>query len=807
MNKTRFSIKEMAEIVCKDTRFPLNDANITEFLIDSRQLGDAENTLFCAIKTEKNDGHLYVNVLFDKGVRNFMVSSTTMVSDKVVKNSNILLVDDVVKALQLLAADYRSKLHYPILGITGSNGKTIVKEWLYQLLSPYITVARSPKSYNSQIGVALSVLSLPVNCQLGIIEAGISQVGEMSRLEKMICPEYGIITNVGKAHAQNFENRRQIIDEKTKLFEHAQTIIYCADDDDIDDMLHRKYHDKNLIGWHVSDKNIADEMQNAQNFLHNQASQENFLHCAAFIRNFPPARNINLDPEKLNQIELRLEYKDGVNNCLIINDSYSLDIKSFQIAVGDLVQQHRFKSKTIIVSDFPDVKHQDDKMYAEVAQIVNNQNIDNVILIGQEITRYGSLFRANVTCYAATEDFIRHYNSAMFINTAVLLKGARKFHFEDIGKLLQKKEHETVLEVNVDAITSNLSIVKSRLKSTTKLLVMVKAFSYGSGSVEIASILQSCGVDYVAVAFVDEGIELRQAGITMPVIVMNPEISALDAMLKFNLEPEVYSMKKLEAICSLAKIRFNNERKLKLHIKVDTGMHRLGFSKEQLPEMTKILSNNDDSVEVCSVFSHLACADMAERDEFTLGQIRLFEEMSNEIEAATGHKIMRHILNSYGIARFGEYQFDMVRLGIGLYGAEDNLNKLMNLQPALRLTSRISQIRKVAAGEGLGYGLTWTAQRDTRIAVVPIGYADGFRIAMSNSNYPVFINGKYAPVVGRVCMDMCFVDVGDVEADEGDEVEIFGGNCPLSKLAATASTIPYEIISTLSQRIKRVYYR
>lgn len=806
MSNTQFNINNIIEVVDGTTMSPVKNSVIEEFLIDSRLLGNSVKTLFFAIKTDKNNGHKYIEGLFAKGVRNFIVTETELIPENIIDEANVIVVGDAVIALQTLAANYRSHIDYPILGITGSNGKTIVKEWLYQLLTPEMNVYRSPKSFNSQIGVALSILGLPLHAQLGIIEAGISQKGEMERLEKMIRPTMGIITNIGTAHLQNFESADEMTEEKIKLFKNSEVIFYSSDYHNIKQALEKAYPNKRLIGW--SPEYSKEKIKDFANLFGNPASVENISHCLAFIDFF--IYNIPNLEKRLSEIvplEMRLELKDGINNSLIINDSYSLDIKSFQIAVGELMQQNRLPSRSVIVSDFVESEESDDVLYNEVADIINNHDINQIFLVGTKITTYADKFNCQTYCYLSTDDFINRFNSALFINQAVLLKGARNFHFERIGNILQQKEHDTVLEINVDTILNNLSIVRNKVKPQTKLLVMVKAFSYGSGSVEIASILQSQKVDYLAVAIVDEGIELRQAGITLPIVVMNPGTSALSAMIKFHLEPEVYSIRKLKRICELARQLNNPGDRLNIHVKVDTGMHRLGFTEEQIPELLQTLKDNSEYIHVSSIFSHLACADMADRYDFTMGQIHRFESMSMQIESGIGYRTIKHILNSYGIALFTDYQFDMVRLGIGLYGAEENLNRIMNLQPALKLKAVVSQVRKVPKGEGVGYGQTWTAQRDSEIAILPIGYADGFFLSLSNSGVEVYIRRRYAPIVGRVCMDMCFADVTGMGVEEGDEVEIFGEHAPLSKLAAAAHTIPYEIISTLSQRIKRIYYQ
>ena len=595
MSNTRFNINNIIEVVDGTPMSPVKNSVIEEFLIDSRLLGNSVKTLFFAIKTDKDNGHKYIEGLFTKGVRNFIVTETDLIPENIIDEANVIVVVDAVIALQTLAANYRSHIDYPILGITGSNGKTIVKEWLYQLLTPEMNVYRSPKSFNSQIGVALSILGLPLHAQLGIIEAGISQKGEMERLEKMIRPTMGIITNIGTAHLQNFESANEMTEEKIKLFKNSEVIFYSSDYHNIKQALEKAYPNKRLIGW--SPEYSKEKIKDFANLFGNPASVENISHCLAFIDFF--IYNIPNLEKRLSEIvplEMRLELKDGINNSLIINDSYSLDIKSFQIAVGELMQQNRLPSRSVIVSDFVESEESDDALYNEVADIINNHDINQIFLVGTKITTYADKFNCQTYCYLNTDDFINRFNSALFINQAVLLKGARNFHFERIGNILQQKEHDTVLEINVDTILNNLSIVRNKVKPQTKLLVMVKAFSYGSGSVEIASILQSQKVDYLAVAIVDEGIELRQAGITLPIVVMNPGTSALSAMIKFHLEPEVYSIRKLKRICELARQLNNPGDRLNIHVKVDTGMHRLGFTEEQIPELLQTLKDNSEYI-------------------------------------------------------------------------------------------------------------------------------------------------------------------------------------------------------------------
>ncbi|MDD3914960.1 MAG: bifunctional UDP-N-acetylmuramoyl-tripeptide:D-alanyl-D-alanine ligase/alanine racemase [Bacteroidales bacterium] len=781
--------------------------SINNFITDSRQLVKAENTIFIAIKTKRNDGHKYIPELIAKGVKYFLIDEKWAIENKVNnstrKDITYIVVSNTIEAFQNIAAFYRKRLTYPIIGITGSNGKTVVKEWLWQILSAKLTISRSPKSFNSQIGVPLSIVKMNTNSQLGIIEAGISETGEMKKLEKIILPDIGIITNVNTAHIYNFKDKAELIAEKIKLFENSNTIIYCAEHEDIASYINHLYPFKRLIGWRYD--HIKQQLAeiNLQDFFADKASLENIGHCITLINYL--GYNI-LDFKKqlssLSPIEMRLEYKNGINNCQIIDDSYSLDINSLSIAIDVLCQQNRFNKRTLILSDFPFGDNQN----SEIIEIINNKPITKVILIGKIISAQKNLFNCEVRTYENTDDFIKHFESSIFHDEAILIKGARDYNFENISQLLQEKEHETVLEVNVDSLINNLNTFKSLLKPETKMLVMVKAFSYGTGSVEIADILQSNSVDYLAVAFIDEGVELRDFGIKLPIVVMNPETMGLNVMIKYDLEPEIYSFKRLEQFIAVLQAN-KTATPYPIHIKIDTGMHRLGFSEADIDELNDKLNQNKNIIKVSSIFSHLACADNSSMDDFTLKQIKKLQNTAERIEEALGYKIIKHILNSSGIVRFNDYQMDMVRLGIGLYGAEETLMNMMNLEMVLSLKSVVSQIQRVPKGEGIGYGQTWIAPKDSKIAIIPIGYADGFSLRLSNSNTKVYINNNYAPLVGRICMDMCFIDVSGLEVKEGDEVEIFGQHASLYTLAKNAETIPYEIISTLSHRIKRIYYR
>lgn len=808
MNEFSMKISEIIRLTgAKSQRLAAEDTIINDILIDSRLLGDPKGVMFAAIKTVRNDGHKYIGDLYKLGVRSFIgtedynyIKDLFPVDDQMV---TYLRVDNTILALQQITAEWRKTLLYPIVGITGSNGKTVVKEWLWQLLSSKIKICRSPKSFNSQIGVPLSVIKLQKNSDLGIIEVGISLKGEMDLLERVVGPEIGIITNVGTAHIKNFSDKKELTEEKLKLFKHSKAIIYHDNDPELEAMLKETCPHKTLLPW-TSEQNRKDlEDLGVSERFSDKASFENIGHCLAMIKYLGYGiYDFKSQIKSLSPLEMRLEIKEGINGCLILNDCYSLDVNSFAIAVDSLAQQPRYSKKTVIMSTF---ERQED--VEKVAVIMNSKPVSKIVIIGEEAARQRDCFNAeSIIVYKTPEDFIRKFNKEDFINEAILIKGARRYLFERISSLLQQKEHETVLEISVEALKNNLNTFRRLLRRETKMLVMVKASSYGTGSVEVADIMEANNVDYMAVAFVDEGIELRDMGIKQPVIVMNPEADALQAMIKYNLEPEIYSFKRLEQFCSVLR-KGEQNKPYNVHIKIDTGMHRLGFEEGDIDPLIEVLMANKGLIHVSSIFSHLACADDPAKDDFTRRQIVCLQKVAQKVETALGYTVIKHILNSIGIVRFPEAQMDMVRLGIGLYGVEENLQKLLNLDVALKLKSVISQIRNIPAGDGVGYGQTWISPNPSSIAIIPIGYADGYSLALSNSGAKVYINGQFAPVVGRVCMDMCFIDVTGLAISEGDEVELFGEHVLLSELAKCAGTIPYEIISTLSRRVKRIYYR
>lgn len=830
MNKILYSIINIAEIT--GGKLLLNNegsSTIINLLTDSRKISNAETALFFALKGKRHDGHQFIHDLYAIGIRNFVVSVNPEIF--ICPDANFILVDDSLLALQKLAAWHRAQFSLPVIGVTGSNGKTIVKEWLYQLLRQDKHIVRSPKSYNSQVGVPLSVWQINEDNDLAIFEAGISEPGEMKRLEKMIKPSIGIITNIGQAHDEHFNKENPALEkvgEKIELFKDCNLIIYCKDYVQIHDALNSTvYAGKRLFTW--SKKQKAD-MQIAKilkaheetelQCIYNQeffnikipftddASIENAIHCWALLfclglENELIAQRM----EVLSPVAMRLELKEGIHNCSIINDTYNSDLGSLGIAIDFILQQKQHEKRSIILSDILQSGKNEEALYREVANMIGQKKIDRIIGIGEAISRQGNLFQMEKQFYKSTEDFLKKMNPSMFQNETVLLKGARAFGFERIGKLLQQKAHETVLEINLNAIVHNLNYYRSRLGSGKKIMAMVKAFSYGSGSFEIANALQFHRVDYLAVAYADEGIELRRAGISLPIMVMNPEKQSFEAMIHYNLEPEIYGFRVLNQLYETLEKGFSSGEVgvIPVHIKLDTGMHRLGFEEEDINELIVKIKNNK-FIRVQSIFSHLAASNEEQHSDFTKNQIALFNRMSEKITSHLQYPILKHILNSAGISRFPEAQYDMVRLGIGLYGVSGDEAEQKNLACVGTLKSTISQIRNVSVNESIGYSRKAIAQHDMTIATIAIGYADGFSRRLGNGRGKMLLNGKLASIVGNVCMDMCMIDITNIPAKEGDEVMIFGTEYPIAKLAEEMDTIPYEILTTVSQRVKRVYF-
>ena len=786
-------------------RVPMRDAEVLHLLTDSRSLTDPRGTLFFAIPTKRNSGTRYVDDLYRAGVRQFVVPDG---SDFDHPDADIWQVSDVITALQQVAAAHRRQFDIPVVGITGSNGKTVVKDWLVQLLSPDRRVVASPKSYNSQIGVPLSVWQMSGEHEIALFEAGISQPGEMEALRQVIQPTIGILTNIGSAHDENFASREQKLQEKMKLFSGCSVVISAtgcvpaagnvplqlrsATANDTSSTLSLRYHDTDF------DVTIP---------FTDRASQENALVCIALMLHLDYAPAVIADRcARLAPVEMRMELGEGAGNSLLINDSYSLDLNSLTIALDYLAhQQHHFR-RTLIMSDIPQAGLDDRSLYGQVARLLTQRGVGRFIGIGPAVSRCADLF-SNIesSFYLSTDDFMRRHDRNSFHNETILLKGARSFGFERIAKVLQRKSHETVMEVNLDALVHNLNYYRSQLRPATRLMAMVKASSYGAGTVEVASTLQFNHIDYLTVAYVDEGVELRRNGITLPVMVMNPEPAGFDDIVRYRLEPDIYSFRILDLFAGRvaelnATTNPRREDAFPIHIEFDTGMHRLGFIGTDVDALLRRLDELGGVLKVQSVFSHLACSEDPAMDDFTRRQIARLREWSALLPG------IKHILNSSGISRFPEAQMDMVRLGIGLYGVAPEPDVQHQLRQVSRLVTRISQIKDIPAGDTVGYNCRWQASRPSRIAILTIGYADGLHRGLGLGNGRVAIGGHEAPIIGSICMDMCFVDVTDLPCREGDRAVIFGEGDLLQRNAAAAGTIPYELLTAVSPRVKRVYY-
>ncbi|TRX28002.1 bifunctional UDP-N-acetylmuramoyl-tripeptide:D-alanyl-D-alanine ligase/alanine racemase [Flavobacterium franklandianum] len=797
-------------------RFGDSNGTIDTISIDSRSLQNNQKTLFFALVGPNNDAHQYISELIEKGVQNFVV---THIPEKLSNKATFLVVENTLEALQRYAAYHRSLFKFPVFGLTGSNGKTIVKEWLNFLMSPDFNIIRSPKSYNSQVGVPLSVISINDRHNLGIFEAGISKMNEMEKLEVIIRPTIGIITNIGSAHDEGFEDLEKKIKEKLKLFKNSKLIIYQKNKL-VDSLIESKiksfswsYTDETADVF-ISKKDIQDktvlQIRNDKDNLEiqipfqDEASVENAITCLMVLLSFKYSKStIQNRMQWLYPVEMRLKIKNGINNTTLIDDSYSSDFQSLKIALDFLESQKQYKNKTVILSDIFQSGLSNEELYSKVAQLITSNKINRVIGIGETISEFKHKFKNCIT-FKNTSDFFLNLNYLNFINETILIKGARHFQFEEIVAALEEKTHETVLEINLNSISHNLSFYKSKLKPITKMMVMVKAFGYGSGGFEIAKLLQHHKVDYLGVAFADEGISLKNTGITLPIMVLNPETTSFSAIIQYKLEPEIYSLKGLNAFLKIAE-----KRKLKhfpIHIKLDTGMHRLGFEEENLDELIAVLKDNK-FVTVKSILSHMATSDDLEHQEFAHSQLNLFEILSSKLMNELQIKPIRHILNTSGISNFPQAQYDMVRLGIGLYGVSNDVEEQKYLDNVGTLKSIISQIRSIQAGESVGYGRRFVADRPTKIATIPIGYADGISRHWGNSIGFVTINNQKAAIVGSICMDMLMVDVSEINCKEGDSVIIFGESPSVSYIAAQLQTIPYEILTSISQRVKRVFYR
>ena len=808
---------------------------VLDLLTDSRHVSDVSRTLFFAIPTKRNTGCRFVQDIYKRGGRNFVVPNDApeeyIQQFQRCSQANFWYVKDVVLALQQLAGWHRSQFHIPVVGITGSNGKTIVKDWIVQMLGDVCTVVATPRSYNSQIGVPLSVWQMSANDEVGVFEAGISEVGEMDRLRHIISPTIGIFTNIGQAHDENFLTRSQKIAEKLQLFTHCEVIIYCTNHRDIHSALLEQecFRQIRRYTWGTGEDNdiqlletiqeengtrlkVRREGRVASYFIPfvDRASTENAMHCITLLS------YLGYDDEmiaahcaKLVPVNMRLEMDEALNNCLLVNDSYSLDINSLTIALDYVQHETQHSSKALIMSDILQSGVNEPELYAQAADLIAQHGISRFVGVGEALCRNRACFSSlNATFYTSTEECLQKHDFDEFVNVTILLKGARRFRFENIAKVLQRKSHQTIMEVNLDNLISNLNYYRSRIRPTTKLMAMVKAASYGAGKVEVANALQYSHVDYLTVAYCDEGVDLRRNGITVPIMVMNPEEESFDDIIRYHLEPDIYSFRILDAFAEAVRLMGVENEKVPVHVEFDTGMHRLGFDGRDIDMLTHRFSSAECPLQVRSIFSHLACSEDPEMDDFTHLQIDRFTQWSGKLrDALSPQPIICHILNSSGITRFPEAQMDMVRLGIGLYGISPEPDVQRFLKPVSRLKTKISQIKDIPEGDSVGYNRRWIAQRPSRIAIISIGYADGLNRHLGNGNGRVVVNGRQAPIIGSICMDMCFLDVTDVPCVEGDEVVIFGDADLLQQISKSAGTIPYEILTSVSPRVKRVYYQ
>lgn len=826
-----YHISEISKIVKGRWVAFHEDAEIRELLIDSRKAVFPSVSLFFCLKGQRRDGHAFIKDAHKKGIRNFVVSEPVA---EVPENANIIQVRDVLEALQSLATYHRNRFHIPVIGITGSNGKTVVKEWLNQLLSDTYNIVRSPKSYNSQVGVPLSVWLLNESATLGIFEAGISQSNEMDNLQKIIQPDIGVFTNIGDAHSKGFLNNRQKIREKLRLFTKVKTLIYCRDFPELNEAVASMYQQLktgsekpfNIISWSVgtsAELEIRDikkesSVTNIKGFYHDtegritipftdDASIQNAINCWCVLLHLEmPADEISRRMRNIHGMAMRLDLRNGINNSSIINDSYSADLSSLKIALDFLSQQHQHPKRTVILTDFLESGRSEKDLYEDIANSVEQHKVNRLIGIGPVISRNEAAFgrhgKAQLQFFSSVDDFKQQFPHLHFGNETILIKGARVFGLEQINNILERQTHQTLIEIDLDALLYNLKSYQQLLKPKTKLMAMVKAFSYGSGSYEIASALQFNKVDYLAVAYADEGVELRKGGVTLPVMVMNPDESSFNTLITYNLEPEIYSHELLHAF----ELFLKNEgiTQYPIHIELETGMNRLGFSEEELPELLNKLQTHLFKVQ--SVFSHLVASEDPALDYFTNHQAALFTRMSDAIKDKLDYPFLRHLLNTSGISRHPSLQFDMVRMGIGLYGI-DSAN-VLELKEVSTLKSSVAQIKHLQPGESVSYGRSGIMQRESWIATVRLGYADGYPRILGNGRGRMLVNGKLAPTVGNICMDMTMIDItGILDIHEGDEVTVFGKGLPVAQVAKWAETIPYEILTGISQRVKRVYFQ
>lgn len=804
-----------------------NAADVAFILTDSRSLCFPEETLFFALQTNRNDGHKYIPELYQRGVRNFVVTDVPADRAETYPDANFLKVSNTLKALQRLAERHRDEFDIPVVGITGSNGKTMVKEWLYQLLSPEMFVTRSPRSYNSQIGVPLSVWLMDEHTQVGVFEAGISKPGEMAALRAIIRPTIAVLTNLGTAHQENFSSMKAKCREKLVLFHDARTVVYDADDAIVHRIVSETDIQGETIAWSRRDKNAAfyvsevkkEDAMSVVSYIYkgvagryslpfiDAASVSNSIICAVVALQLGLSRDaLDRRMRLLEPVAMRLEVKEGQHGCTLINDSYNSDINSLDIALDFMNRRpdHKGRRHTLVLSDIYQSGKASRELYKEVSDLALKRDVEKFIGIGPQLCAQAEEIQLPEKFFFHTvEQFIHSEVFRSLHNEVILLKGARKFGFDQVTELLVKKVHETILEVNLNNVVENLNHYRSFLKPTTKLVCMIKADAYGSGSVEIAKTLQDHRVDYLAVAVADEGVTLRRNGITANVMIMNPEMTAFKTMFDYDLEPEVYSFRLLEALIRAAEKEGITD--YPVHVKLDTGMHRLGF--DPTADMKRLIDRlkHQNAIIPRSVFSHFVGSDSDAFDDFSARQFALFEAGSKQLQAAFSHKILRHMDNSAGIEHFPERQMDMCRLGLGLYGVDPRTNAM--LQNVSTLKTTILQMHSVKAGETVGYSRKGVIEHDSLIAAIPIGYADGLDRRLGNRRCYCLVNGKKAPYVGNICMDVAMIDVTGIDCREGDSVEIFGDHLPVTVLSDVLETIPYEVLTGVSTRVKRVYFQ
>jgi alanine racemase len=817
-----YTIHDIAGIIKAEFLSEGQDDSIHHLLLDSRKLVFPQDSIFFALKSAQRNAINFLPELYKQGVRNFVVGE--VINPAQYPGSNILLVDDVLHALQSLVANHRSRFQYPVIGITGSNGKTIIKEWLHQLLMEKYVIVRSPRSYNSQIGVPLSVWQMDDHHELGIFEAGISKEGEMSALKEVIQPTIGIFSNIGSAHEEGFGDRKTKVKEKLKLFNEVETLIYCADHELIHQEIKSNFYESRIFNWSFSQpatlqilKTISEGIYTKVIALykgsevsisipfHDKAYIENAMHCWCVLL------LLGVETEgigNLSPVAMRLELKKGLNNISIINDSYSADLSSLKIALDFLAQQQQYSKRTVVLTDILESGITSPELYRKVAGSLVKRKISRLIGIGLQISLHEDLFREagieDCRFFASVDELKEQLSHLQFHQEVILFKGARKFGLEEIVHLLEEKVHQTVMEINLNSLIQNLSSYQRLLSPGTKVMAMVKAFSYGSGSFEIANALQYHKIDYLAVAYTDEGIDLRKGGIRLPIMVMNADVSGFESLVEHNLEPDIYSLSFLKEFNTFLSREGITE--FPIHIELETGMNRLGFSEKDVEEMLSILKNGNFVVK--TIFTHLVGSENPLEDDFTNIQSGNFLKRVQRIEDDLGYPVIKHVANSSGINRHRDLHFDMVRLGIGLYGVDSSNDPKLHLTEVSTLKTTIAQIKHIEEYETVGYNRKGRVQRKSIIATVRIGYADGYPRNLSNGKGFMLVGGKQAPVIGSICMDMTMLDITDIPGvKEGDEVIIFGQALSVKQVAAWAGTIPYEILTGISQRVKRVYYQ